>query len=275
MYKPMDDEHLEMNRRAWDARTPLHSGSAFYDIEGVVSGRTTLHPFEPTELGDVSGCSLLHLQCHLGIDTISWARRGASVTGLDFSPAAIETAQRIAVQCGLKANFVLGNVYDAVEILNSRFDIVYTGLGALCWLKDILAWSQVVSDLLVPGGRLFLLEFHPILSTLSDDGPFFDPSYPYFWREEGVVSSDGDDYAEGVGVLDPMPSIEWPHPIGDVVTALIGAGLEIQLLKEHDVIAYAPWQVLERVPGEAMLWRLPENQPQIPLEYSLRAIKRG
>lgn len=271
----MDVHHLEMNRRSWDARTPLHAASAFYDVDGVVAGRSTLHPFEPIELGGVHGCSLVHLQCHLGGDAISWARRGASVTGLDFSPLAIDEARTLAKRCGIDAEFVVADVYDAVEALARQFDVVYTGLGALCWLKDIKAWAEVVAELLVPGGRLYLLEFHPLLGVLSDDGPFFDPTYPFFWREEGLVIAEDGDYAAGPGVLDDDVTVEWSHPISDVVTALLGAGLELTMLKEHDVIAYSPWDVLEPVPGEAKLWRLPAGQPQIPLEYSLRAVKPG
>ena len=269
----MDEEHLEMNRRSWDARTPLHASSAFYDVDGVVAGRSTLHPFEPLELGDVTGCSLVHLQCHLGTDTISWARLGAMVTGLDFSAPAIEEATAIARRCGIDAEFVIADVYDAVQALGRRFDVVYTGLGALCWLKDIAAWAQVVTELLEPGGRLYLLEFHPLLGVLSDDGPFLDPAYPYFWREEGLVLADNSDYAAGPAVLDDDVTVEWPHPIADVVTAILGAGLELKQLSEHDVLAFAPWKELEEVPGEATLWRLPAGQPQIPLEYSLLAVK--
>jgi SAM-dependent methyltransferase len=269
----MDPAHAALNRRAWDERVGLHVTSEFYDLEGIVAGRSSLHPFEADELGEVDGCDLVHLQCHLGTDTISWARLGASVTGLDFSEPAIDAARSLAERCGIEARFVVADVYDAPDALGATYDVVYTGLGALCWLKDLHAWAKVVDRLLRPGGRLYLLEFHPLLSALSMEGPWLDPTWGgYFFEPEGFVDDSTADYASGT-LPSASTTIEWAHPLGDVVTTLVEAGFEIRRLVEHDVIAYAPWDVLEPVPGEAKIWRLPAGQPKIPLEYSLLARK--
>lgn len=272
---PMDREQLEANRRSWDERTPLHERSALYDLEGVVRGRSTLHPFEPAALGDVERRSLLHLQCHIGTDSISWARLGAKVTGLDFSPVAIAAAKELAERCGVEADFVVSDVYEAPSVLGRTFDVVYTGLGALCWLSDLDAWASVVASLLAEGGRFYLLEFHPLLFVLSDEGPVFDSRYSYFHEPGGVEVDDPSDYADSDARLEASVTYEWAHTIGDVVTALIGAGLEIRSLVEHDVIAFKAWPQLVEVAGEAKLWRMPEGEPKIPLEYSLLAIKPG
>jgi len=273
MTSPMDERHLDLNRRSWDERVPVHLASPLYDLESFVAGRSTLHPFELDELGPVAGCSLLHLQCHIGTDTLSWARHGARVTGVDFSPASIEAARELSERCALPATFIESDVFEAADLLSENFDVVYTGLGALNWLNDIDAWAKVVARLVAPGGRFYLLEFHPLLFTLSDDDIAFDPAYGYFHDPAGVSVDDAADYADPSARLVATRTVEWAHPLGDVVTALIDAGLEIRSLREHDVIAFAPWDFLEPVEGEAALWRVPDGRPQVPLEYSIFATK--
>ena len=267
----MDGAHLEINRRSWDERAPLHVDSPLYDLDSIVAGRSTLHPFEPDELGPVEGCTLLHLQCHIGTDTLSWARRGASVTGLDFSAASIAAATDLAERCGLSARFIESDVYKAVSVLDETYDVVYTGLGALNWLNDITVWAEVIAQLVAPGGRFYLLEFHPLLFALSDEDLVFDPTYSYFHDPAGVCVDDDRDYADPTARLEEVRTVEWAHSLGDVVTALIDAGLEIRMLREHDVIGYDPWGTLERVPGEANLWRASADQPNVPFEYSILA----
>jgi SAM-dependent methyltransferase len=163
------EDWLELNRSNWDARVPVHTASRFYDLPGFVAGRDELRPFELEEVGDVTGRQLLHLQCHLGLDTLSWARHGAAVTGLDFSGPALATARELAERIGARdARFVESDVYRAPEALDGRtFDIVYTGLGALCWLPDIDRWARTAASLVAPGGFLYLAEFHPFCDTLS------------------------------------------------------------------------------------------------------------
>src|SRR5688500_10727107 len=164
------DEWREANRANWDERVPIHVSGEFYDVTSFKGGQERLQPFEIDEVGDVSGKELLHLQCHFGIDTLSWARRGARVTGLDFSGPAVEAARGLASDMGLTATFVHSDVYQAVDATGGRsFDIVYTGRGAIIWLPDIGRWAEVVADLLRPGGILYLTEFYAFTDFFSDD----------------------------------------------------------------------------------------------------------
>ena len=166
----MADDWFEVNREMWDERVPIHVASELYDVEAFVAGRSSLRPFELAELPDVRGRTLVHPQCHFGEDTLSWARLGARVTGLDFSGPAVEAARALAARCELEAEFVEANVYDASEALGGRrFDIVYTGLGALNWLPDIERWARVMASLVAPGGCLYLAEFHPFTHVFGDD----------------------------------------------------------------------------------------------------------
>ncbi len=180
----------EANRRWWDERVPIHLASDFYDVEGFRAGRSSLLDFEVAELGPVSGRSLVHLQCHVGLDTLSWARLGALVTGLDFSAPAVKAARELASSIGQPATFVAGDVYQAPALLRERYDIVYTGKGALCWLPDLEAWADVVVTLLRPGGALYVLEFHPFTDVFGDEDltvgtRYFHTSQPLVWDTPG------------------------------------------------------------------------------------------
>ncbi|MFR9727102.1 class I SAM-dependent methyltransferase [Streptomyces sp. MS19] len=261
--------HRELNRRNWEGRVPIHAASAFYDLPGFRAGGSTLRPFEIEEVGDVTGLRLLHLQCHMGQDTLSWARRGAEVTGLDFSASAVDTARALARDTGLesRARFVAADVYDAADVLaGERFDVVYTGIGALVWLPDITRWAEVVAGLLADGGRLYLAEFHPLMETLDDDGrtvarDYFDRTpqrydYPHTY-------TDGPPLRE-------TEHVEWHHPLGTVVSALAAAGLSVEFLHEHGFTLFQAYPVLERDEA-AGVHRFPAGHPGVPLMYSLAA----
>ena len=259
----------ELNRALWDERVPIHVASDFYDAEGIVAGRSSLRDFERAELGDVRGLSLVHLQCHFGLDTISWAREGARVAGLDFSERAVEAARELADRAGLAddARFVRADVYDAPQALDGeRFDVVYTGLGALNWLPDVERWAHVVRALLKPGGRLYLVEFHPFTATLADDE--LTVAYPYF-HEEPLTFEDEGTYADLAAHTTQNRSVEWIHGLGEVVTAILGAGLQITLLHEHDHTLFERWPFLERHADGT--YHLPADRPTLPLMYSLLA----
>ena len=266
---------MAVNRAAWDERVPVHLASRFYDNDGFVAGRSSLRDFELDEVGDVTDLELVHLQCHFGQDTLSWARRGARVVGLDFSRPAVDAATELAARCGLDeaAEFVCADVHDAVDALGGRrFDVVYTGLGALIWLPDVVRWAQVVARLLRPGGFLYLAEFHPVTEVLAEDSLVVVRDYfcdPAGVREEvaGTYTDGGEDTLHNV-------TWEWTHPVGDVVTALADAGLRIELLREHDVTLWPRWPFLVHHP-EDRTWRLPAGTPRIPLLYSLRARRPG
>ncbi len=258
------------NRASWDERTPIHVASAFYDVPGFVAGRPTLRPFEPDELGPVEGCSLVHLQCHFGLDTLSWARRGAEVTGLDFSAPAIEQARKLAAEIGVRARFEQADVYDAPDVLGRRYDVVYTGTGALNWLPDMERWADVVRRLLEPGGRFYLLEIHPVVHALADDS--LQWAHDYFGHAgEPTVWDEDTTYADPDARLTNTVTHEFAHPIGEVVSALAGAGLRIELLREHDQCSSRRWPFLERVPGPRAMYRLPASMPRLPLDYSVLA----
>jgi SAM-dependent methyltransferase len=263
----MADDWLGVNRDMWDERVPIHVASDLYDVEAFVAGRSSLRAFELEELPDVRGRTLVHPQCHFGEDTLSWARRGAHVTGLDFSGPAIAAARALAARCDLPAEFVEANVYDAAEALaGRRFDIVYTGIGALNWLPDVERWAHVMASLVAPGGCLYLAEFHPFSHVFGDDA--LTVEYPYFHDEPFDFPSSGS-YADPGAHTVHNRTCEWNHGIGAVVSAIIGAGFELEFLHEHDHTLFARWPFLV---GERGSFRLPEGMPSLPLLYSLRAV---
>ena len=165
-------DYIEINKANWDDRAPAHAASPDYAFEQFVADPHFLSEvvrFDLPRLGDVRGLRAVHLQCHIGTDTISLARLGATMTGLDFSGASIAEAQRLSATCGTPVDFVEADVYDAPGVLPAgTFDLVFTGIGALCWLPDVRRWAKVVSELLRPGGRLFIREGHPILWSIDE-----------------------------------------------------------------------------------------------------------
>ncbi len=262
------DEWREANRSNWDERVPIHVSGEFYAVAGFKAGEERLRPFELSEVGSVTGKDLVHLQCHFGIDTLSWARRGARVVGLDFSAPAIEEARRLADELGLEADFVQSDVYGAVEALGGRdFDVVYTGLGALNWLPDIRGWAGVVASLVRPGGFLYLSEFHPFSWVFGDED--LTVAHDYFHGEEPGVWDEPGTYADLETETVYNRTYEWNHTLGEVVSAVIEAGLVLEFLHEHDYTLFPRWPFLEKSGFDT--YRLPDGTPKLPLMYSLRA----
>ncbi len=267
-----DADWSDANRAYWDERVPIHTQGGFYDLDGFLAdpGSTRLRPFEIDEVGDVTGKTLIHPQCHFGMDALSWARRGAKVMGLDFSAPAVETARDAAAKAGLDAEFLVGDVYDAVDLVGGRtFDVVYTGLGAINWLPDIRRWAQVMADLTSAGGLFYLAEFHPIHHVFGDEDltveqPYFhDKDRPLVWDEPGT-------YADREASTASNLTYEWTHGLGDVVSAIIDAGLTIEHLHEFDYLLFPRWPFL--VPDPATYsYRMPDDKPSLPLMYSIRA----
>ena len=260
----MTEDWRTLNRAHWDERVPIHRDGGFYDVEGFKAGRTTLKPAEVRDLAPVAGRRLVHLQCHFGLDTLSWARLGAEVTGLDFSAEAVAAARALAAEIGVAARFVEADLYDAPGALGLRYDIVYTGIGALMWLPDIARWARVVAQLLVPGGELYLNEFHPVQWMLSDDDPLRLRD-DYFTPPEGFRNLEQGTYADRRAPTRRNETLQWNHPLGEVVTALIRAGLTIRELREEDSSVLQRWPVLVR--GSDGRWRMPSQ----PMMYTLRA----
>jgi SAM-dependent methyltransferase len=269
------DPYLDLNRSWWDERVPIHVGSAFYDVDRFRAGGSTLRPFEHDEAGDVTGKRLAHLQCHFGLDSLSWARAGASVAGLDFSGPAVEAANSLAAETGLDARFVQADVYDALDALGGeRFDVVYTGLGALNWLPDLSRWAAVVTSLLAEGGFLYLAEFHPFTWVFDEDTGSI--AFDYFHDPEGVSFDDDEEgsYADLDVPTRNNATREWAHPLADVVTAVLGAGLRLELLSEHDYTLFPRFGDLEldrEFLSAGVVYRQPQGSPRLPLMYSLRA----
>ncbi|KAB8192124.1 methyltransferase domain-containing protein [Nonomuraea phyllanthi] len=259
-------DYRDVNRANWNARVPIHVASDFYDVEGFKAGQSPLRAFEREEVGDVSGRRLLHLQCHFGLDTLSWARLGAEVTGLDFSEAAIEQARAIAADCGIPARFVTADVYDAAEALGgATYEIVYTGLGALVWLPDLTRWAETVAGLLEPGGFLYLAEFHPFAAILDEETgttvahDYFDRG-PHVWEYPYTYT--------GSEILEHQTSVQFQHGLGEVINAVVAAGLRVDSVHEHGHTLYRQFPSLTGNRGD---YRFPEGAPRIPLMYSLRA----
>lgn len=264
-------DHLDVNRALWDERVPIHVGTELYDVPGFLAGRDTIEPMEDAELGDLTGLRVAHLQCHFGMDTLSLARRGATVVGLDFSEPAIAQARALAEQAGIAgATFVHGTVESARELLEDEFDLVYTTWGVLIWLPDLDGWARTVASLLRPGGWLYLAEGHPYAWMLKPvgDGRFEQEAIPYGggarveWDEPGT-------YADEAAPTEHTKSVEFQHGLGEIVTAVATAGLRIDFLHEHDAVPWRMWDGM--VQGDDRLYRLPGSS--LPVAYSLRATR--
>jgi SAM-dependent methyltransferase len=272
------DEYRHVNQALWDERARAHAASPDYHRREFVDDPTFLShvvQFDRPLLGDVNGLDGVHLQCHIGTDTLSLARLGARMTGLDFSPASLAEARALADAAGPAVEFVEAELYDAVEVLGKeRFDLVYTGVGALCWLPEIRRWGAVVADLLRPGGRFFMREGHPVLWALDDprDDHLLVLEHAYFEHTDPTVWDEGGTYVETDAEFTHTRSLEWSHGLGEIVTALLDAGLTITGLVEHDSV---PWDALpsemERIGGGE--WRLRDRPWRLPHTYTLQAVK--
>jgi SAM-dependent methyltransferase len=265
------NEYMESNRQLWDAWTGYHVKSEFYDVEGFKAGRITLQSIEREALGNVKDKSLLHLQCHFGLDTLSWARLGARTTGVDFSPEAIRVARELNQQLGIEANFVLSNIYDLPQALAGEFDIVFTSYGVLSWLPDLKSWAQIVARYLRPGGIFFVVEGHPFEAVFDNASNVasLQVGYPYFANGPmrfDVQGSYADPTADSHGV-----EYGWQHTMSDIVNSLIAAGLRIQEMQEYPFAAWQMFPFMEK--HSDGWWYLPKQFQQIPLTFSLRATK--
>jgi len=270
------DDYRSLNRASWDERAPAHAASPGYALDSFRADPEHLSDvvrFDLPLLGDVRGLRGVHLQCHIGTDTISLARLGARMTGLDFSPAAVAQAQAFSDELGAGVDFVEADVYDAAQVLPAGgFDLVFTGIGALCWLPSVRRWAEVVATLLAPGGRLFIREGHPVLWALADPLPDgrLELDLPYVEREEPLVWDDAGTYVETDHVFENTVTHEWNHGLGEIVTALFEAGMELTLLEEHQSVPWdaIPGQMTDIGGGEMQLKDRPER---LPHSYTLQA----
>jgi SAM-dependent methyltransferase len=273
----MTDEEFGDNLKTWEAWTQIHVGSDFYDVASFRDERdpVRLRDYELSEIGPVAGRSLLHLQCHFGLDTLSWARLGADVTGADFSPAAIAAARSLSNELGIAARFVESNVYDLPRNLDDQFDIVYTSRGVLGWLPDIGRWADVVGHFVKPGGFFYITEAHPVAMVFDDSHDVgrgeLRLKYQYWEHERALTFDVEGSYADRSAPTEGLVEHSWDHSLGEIVTALIDSGLRIDFLHEFD---FAEWEFPWLVGGEDGRWRLPADAAgQLPLLFSLKASK--
>jgi SAM-dependent methyltransferase len=272
------NDYEAVNRANWDERAPAHAASPDYCVAQLLSDPEFLSDvvrFDLPLLGDISGLRGVHLQCHIGTDTLSLARLGATMTGLDFSPAGLDQARDLARRAGSAIDFVEADVYDAGSVLDpGSFDLVYTGIGALCWLPSISRWARVVAGLLRPGGRLFIRDCHPMLAALADDRPddLLVVDLPYFERTEPSSWDQAGTYVTTDTAFTSNVTHEWNHGLGETVSALLEAGMTITGLAEHDSV---PWEALpgqmEQIDGGE--WRLTDRPWRLPHTFTLQAVK--
>ncbi len=273
-----DADYVSVNRASWDERVPAHAASPDYALERFLEDPQLLSGvvrFDLPLLGEVEGLEGVHLQCHIGTDTLSLARLGARMSGLDFSALALERARQLAQAAGAQIEYVQAEVYDAPRVLGAeRFELVYTGVGALCWLPEIERWAAVVAQLLAPGGRLFIREGHPMLWAIDEtraDG-LLVADYPYFERPEPVVWTEGGTYVQTEASFVHNTTHVWNHGLGETMSALMRHGMRITGLAEHDSV---PW---EAFPGrmeklENGEYRLADRPWRVAHSYTLQAVK--
>lgn len=261
-------EYLDTNRGLWDGWTEINRDSAFYDVEGFLEGRSTLNEPELELLGDPRGLRILHLQCHFGLDTLSLAREGARVTGVDFSPKAVEQARALAASAGVEARFVCSGVYELDRVLDERFDVVFTTWGVLAWLPDLDRWARVVRRFLAPGGRLILVEFHPVGELFEERVDGLD--YPYFGGERPLRCAVQGSYADPDADFS-HDSYQWIHPLSETLGALLAAGLRLETFREYPFSPYGCFPFTREVhPGR---WELPEPPGGLPLAFGVVAAR--
>ena len=274
------DKFLEANKEHWNAVTPLHLGPGeVYDVEAFKKGSSTLLSIERRLLGDVAGRSILHAQCHIGVDSMSVARLGARVTGVDFSEEAIRAARTLNDECGLNCQFICCNIYDLPSHLEEQFDIVFASHGVLCWLPDLNSWCQVLADRLRPGGTFVLVDGHPFSFCVeaNTDGanPYISKSYfsdglPEYDPPDEEEEDDHDYHATDTPVC--KATYLWTYTVSDIINAVAGAGLVIQSFDEHAELAFRLYPDMTK--GEDGLFRPPAEKALYPLLFSLKATKK-
>ena len=271
----MNEEYMQINQQLWNEMVGVHEKSAFYDVAGFKAGRNTVAPLERDELGNVAGKSLLHLQCHFGMDTMSWARLGAKVTGVDYSDKAIKLAQSLAKELAIDAHFVRSNIYDLPNdtLIPDKFDIVYTALGVLGWLPDLIHWGKVIAHYLKPGGTFYILEGHPFMLTLDENSPDLKVVYPYFSAEALKFDSEHS-YADPAVALANKTEYGWNHSFSEIFNALLSEGLSIDFLHEFPFCGWSYFSEMEVGEDGWSRFKDEDKRKMVPLMFSLMATKK-
>ena len=267
--------YFEANRESWNKRTAVHIDSEFYDLPSFKRGKSSLTKIELQELGDVKGKSLLHLQCHFGMDTMSWEREGAIVTGVDLSDAAISKAREIANELNMNATFICANVYDLadsskvppLEGFREAFDIVFTSYGTIGWLPDLDKWAAIINHFLKPGGTFYIADFHPTLWMMDEQ--FEHIKYDYF-NTAVIAEVNSGTYTDRNAPI-KNDEYSWNHPFSEIFSALIKNNLTITQFNEFSYSPYNCFNNLEH--GEDGMWRIKGMEGKLPMMYSIRAVK--
>lgn len=262
------DKYIEVNRDLWNKKTPIHISSEFYDVPSFIKGKSSLNPAELESLGDVKGMTLLHLQCHFGMDSLSWSRLGAKVTGIDLSDMAINEAKKVNAELGLDAEFICSNVYDLKNVIDKRFDIVFTSYGTIGWLPDLDKWAEIVAHFLKPGGTFFIAEFHPVRWMYDDDCKKIDYSY---FNKEAIIEEVSASYADKDRVISHT-SYGWNHPFSEVFSSLLKQNMAITEFKEYPYSYYNCFN--NSVKNELGYWEIKGLEGKMPLMYSFKAVKK-
>lgn len=262
-----DIDYKKINKASWNQRTEIHYNSEFYDNANFIKGKSSLNEIELALLGDISGKSILHLQCHFGQDTISLSRLGAKTTGVDISDRAIATAESLAKLTSSESTFICCDIYDLPKHLDQEFDIVFTSYGTIGWLPDLSLWAGIVSKYLSKGGQFIMADFHPVVWMLDDD--FSHIKYNYF-NQEAIIEKETNTYAERNKEIE-VTSVCWNHSISDILNSLIESGLAIKSFNEFD---YSPYNCFSRtIEFEAGKFRIEHLGDKIPMVYSIKAKK--
>ncbi|MHA2223619.1 MAG: class I SAM-dependent methyltransferase [Candidatus Hodarchaeales archaeon] len=267
-------EYIKTNRKRWDELANIHFKSKFYNVEKFKEGGISISDLEINEVGDVKGKKLLHLQCHFGKDTLSWARLGAQVTGVDFSSRAIELAQQLSEKIGIEATFIQSDIYDLdhSSLEPNSFDIIFTSNGAIYWLPDLKRWGNLISYYLKPNGFFYILDSHPTGNIFDDEcEDDFIIRYPYFHNEKPLEFEEDGSYADEGAKLTNKKEYGWVHDMGSIVNSLIEAGLQIEFIHEYPFVAWKMFPFLEE--KEEGWWHLPEKFQKVPLTFTLKANK--
>lgn len=260
-------DYIDINKKLWNQKTEIHYDSDFYDVESFIKGKDSLNSIEINLLGKIKGKKILHLQCHFGLDTISLSRHGALATGIDFSEKAIEKAQKLNESLGTNAKFIQSDIYKLPEILDDKFDIVFTSYGAIGWLPDMSKWAKIINQFLKPGGEFIMVEFHPIVWMFSYDFKRVEFNYmdsdPIIEELEGTYTDKDAQIKE--------KSVSWNHGLSTVLDSLIKTGLKITDFEEYN---YSPYNCFENtIKIDDGKFKIKGLEDKIPMIYSLKAAK--
>lgn len=261
-------KYFDVNKIAWNKKVSFHFKSDFYDVASFRKGKSSLQFIELEELGNVEGKSMLHLQCHFGLDSLSWSKLGAEVTAVDFSEEAIRTAKDLSVETGIPAEFICCNIYDLKALLSKKFDIVFTSYGVVGWLPDLERWGSIISHFLKPGGIFYMVEFHPVMWMLDDNFEWFQ--YSYFKTEEPIKETITGTYADRNADISEV-QYSWNHSLSEIINSLAGNDLKLEFFNEFPFSVYNCFA--NTVRGTDGWWRIKGLEDILPLMYSIKAIK--